>query len=709
MNTCSFLSWLGIVAGGSTLPLAAVSLSTVESEEPQPRSSIFQIGYGYPFLQDDANAAQFADTFGKLDNAFGGLEHFYWENDSEAKWRMSLNGRWLFQPDQVHLLYRLYQPDKLYFTADYRQWTDFDSADGLYYPPTGAWFSLSPQALAQRFYQAKVTLQGIPSDTWGWNFAYSLWYTEGDKVSTRYGDDQAYQIARTSPRKLVPGLIDGKELVHTIDLSVAIAEEANQTRFRLHYQRREVDRRNVNERAALQPANRRFTTQTENSEDDLFTGSASIKRRINEKVVGSLGVAVTQLDGLLTGSRIFGVNPEAAYDPGFAALQLNDRGFLDLHVERSLLQWLMNGNLVYETEGNHRWTAGFRIEYLSTDSTGTSLDTVDQINWTALQRQDQEADMFTYTEKSAYDFSGFLDFRYQGLTNTVLYSRVRGSVQNGDLEETWSRTLTFPTAEEPVDLLDRATAFDRKNAFWEVGAHYYPTAKLKLSLQGYVKWQNNNYDYDNVRLPSDDYTFYPGYFEEQTTFTRDANARIHWQLFSGLKSVSRVDYQQATRESQDRLHPALDSLTRERILFNQSLTWTPHPRYFLTTSYLYSKDIMETPAPQLEGTFGGILYNLPNDYWQVDATVYCVLNRLFDLQVGYHFLKFDTYKDLSPQTVSYGSNTKQQQASARLIIHLHPKMTTYLNYQFVEQSDGAAPALRDVRAHLISGSLQYKF
>jgi hypothetical protein len=437
--------------------------------------------------------------------------------------------------------------------------------------------------------------------------------------------------------------------------------------------------------------------------------SAYTRKALTDSISGSVGVAVTQLDGDITGSRIFGANPEAAYDIDFVNTQLDDRGFLNLEGTRELRQYLVNANLVYEPEGNWRWMGGLRMEHLSTESFNSYIDTVDQINWSVPARQDQEALMTARNDKTAVDYSAFIEGRYKGFEKAHVYSRVESSLQTGDLDEDWTRGMIVPNPEISTSLMDRVTDFERMRHFWETGVNYHPFNSLRISLEGYLKYKENEYDYTRLFLPEEDYTRYPSYIEEQEFYIEDINARVHWRILPGLRSVTRVDFQNTTIESKDRVNPEIQNAERERVVFNQSLTWTPHPRVFVNAAYNLVDDLTENVASTLEGHFSGIVVDLPNDYWQADLNLFVVLTKRIDLQLGYHYLEAMNFVDNTPRTVAYGSDIEQTHGSVAFHFKVSENMAAKIGYHYYEQLDFAAAGMRDFEVQVVNSSLQFRF
>jgi hypothetical protein len=667
------------------------------------------VTYGRPDIESLSSLPQVAESLSIEDRDQGGIENFYFANDPDSDWRVYMDGQWLARPEQLSLSLEIFKPEKFSLDLDYQRWIEYDNPAGIYYPPTDAFFTLSSEALEEEINKLKITFTGTPSDTIEWKIGYRFFNRDGQSLSTSFGDDYQYAVTGTKSRGIVPALVDGEETVQSVDVSLVRDDDETKTGLRLHYQRREVDRERVAERAASQPAANRFQRQEDASTDDIFGFSAFNSTQLTDTIRGSIGVAFSRLDGDLTGSRVFGANPNSAYDIDFVASQLNDRGFLDLEGKRRLKQWIVNANLLYEPEGNFRWLGGLRMEQLSTKAFSSYIDTVDLVDWSQQARQNQEADMLSSSEKSALDLSAFLEVRYKGFAKTMVYSRLEGASQSGDLEEDWSRQKTVPVAGSAVSLLDRATDFHRDLLSWETGVNYYPTTGLRLSLEGYLKYRDNQYDIAEVILPVDDYTLYPGHIKEQEFYTRDVNARVHWRILQCLKSVSRVDFQTTTIDTVATAGLDTESSERERVVFSQSLTWTPHPRFIAVASYTQVDDLTETPVLNDGGFFSGIVVDLPNDYWQADLNLYYVLSKLIDLQIGYHYLEMSNYIDTSPKTVPYGSDIQQHHALANVILHMRENVAVRFGYQYYEQSDTASAENRDYQVHVLSTSLQAKF
>lgn len=695
--------WLG------TGSLSGVKLYTTETEEPELKRTDVVISYGEISFDSGSNEAAFQARHGLRDSGTGGLERFYWEDDESGDWRTYVDSRWVLNPDETGVRLEIHNRETVFFDLNFQHWKQYDDVNGPWFPPTDTFAVLSAEAFEKEINKLDLSLRIHTTDLVRVELQYGFFNRKGTSLSTRFGDDFQYQIGGTPSRGIIPALIESDEEVHTFGARLIRQDGPDQAGLRLHYQRRTADQTRVVERAALQPSANRFTTQEESSTDDLFAASGFNRQELSDTLVGSIGFAFTRLDGDITGSRIFGASPEAAFDVDFPALQLYDRGYLDLENSRTLKQWIFNGNLVYTPSETMRWMTGVRLEHLSTEAFSSYLDVHSTVDWTARAFQVEVSDMISSSEKSALDISGFLEGRYSGINHALIYSRVEVSHQSGDLDESWSRQELSPDTGTFVDLLDRVTDFDRLMGFWKTGINYYPKAGLRLSLEGYLKYRENSYDWKGVTQPAEDFTLYPGHITEQAFRTRAVNARVHWTLLKSLKSVSRVDYQVTTINTDNTFQSSINSSERERLVFNQSLTWTPSGRFFATAGFNYVEDLTKSGAAGLEGTFGGIIVNIPNDYWQANLNLYFVLSKLIDIQVNYQYTEMSNFVDNSAMTVPFGTDLTEHYGSVQLVFNISERARARLGYHVYDRDEPSTGGFRDYTVHLVKGSFQLIF
>lgn len=692
-----------------SLSLSAVEISTTELESPEASQPVISLSGGEVYVEDDSNEAQLRQDFGLRPGGTGGLEAFSWVGDGTADWQVFVDARLVENPDEAKFDLKMVKPEEAEVGIRFHHWTEYDAGMGPWYPGSGNRYLLTPVELEKELSRLTISYEQSLTDTLRMHLAYSLSERRGEALSTRYGDDFQYRIGGTPSRGIVAGLFKTVETLQTLDARFVWQDWVKLTGLRLHAQRRESSRTRLVERGVEDPVAQRWTRQGERSVDDIFSFSTFARREWGDTMVGSVGLGFTRLDGTISGSRIFGSSPEAQFDPEFAALQFEDRGYLDLVSSRQLRQSLFNFNLVCTPTETIRWSAGARVEKLDTQVFGSYMDTYRTVDWTAAEFQREEADMLSRAEKGLLDVSGYVEVRYTGLTKFLLFSRLEGARQEGDLDEDWVREETYPDQREATNLLERATDFDRRTLFWEVGGNAYPLKNLNLSLKGYVKVKDNGYSLSGVDLPVADYTLYPGHLVRQRFEIRDVNGRISWRVTPNLKLLSRVDYQESKVENTDGGFVSLQSSERRRVVYNQSVTWSPGKRIFLTAHYSQVDDLTESLASELEGTFAGIVSDLPNDYRQVDATAYVVLTKRIDAQLGYQYLEMDNYLDASPLTIPYGADLSLETVSVGLILHMGEAIRLRMNYRYFKREEPSANSLNDYTAHLVSGLFQVTF
>ncbi|MEX0323218.1 MAG: hypothetical protein AB3N63_13740 [Puniceicoccaceae bacterium] len=704
------ISWLtmGLIAA---VPLSAGldAYSVEDDAELEPKKP--QIVYSFS-AHDFKKTSNFAEAFANLgleDDYRGGIAYVYW-SEEKGDWIITGEGHVLVNPLDLSISLSAVKPEEAELKIEYTRWKEFDSPVGAFYPPANRLPMLGADALEEEISRLKISYKWIPSDTITWKVSFDSFLREGQSLATTFGDDFQYLYKQTVSRGYIPSFVDGKEEVHKLDVSVRSEEEAKRQGVRVSYQRRNVDRTRVTERGESHPETNRYQTQADDSKDDLFGFSAYARRNLTDSITGSLGLAVTRLDGDITGSRIFGASPEARYDIDFVRSQLDDRGFIDLEGTRKLKQVLMNANLVYEPWGNWRMMGGIRIEDLTTEAFSSYIDTIDTIAWQDdLTRQNQEGRMESVNDKQATDYSGFLEVRYKGFSKAMLYTRAEYAEQEGDLEEGWTRENLVPNPDALVRLLDRATDFERETGFWEAGVHFYPASAFRISLEGYLKEKDYDYEFNSLSMADFDYTLYPSYIQGQNFQIEDVNARIHWKLGSTVRGVTRFDVQNTTIDTMDRLHPRIQSAERERTIFNQAVVWTPSPKLFFNAIYNKVNDLTETPATDIGDLYDGLVVNLPNDYWQLDLNMFVVLTKTVDLQLGYHFLEIDNYIDNSAVTVPLGDSIQQQHVFADFLFRFDEKTSAKVGFHYYEQNDTASAGNRDYQVMAISSSFQYIF
>ena len=136
-----------------------------------------------------------------------------------------------------------------------------------------------------------------------------------------------------------------------------------------------------------------------------------------------------------------------------------------------------------------------------------------------------------------------LETRYRGYQTFLPYLRLEYAFNQGDLSERWSSSQLVPTQGPGVQLLDRASEWDRNTWKAALGANWYPANRVSIGMQAYYKGRDSDYSNERLVRPPTDWTLYPGYIDKQAFETWDGNVRLTLRLPGNLNSVSRFDYQ----------------------------------------------------------------------------------------------------------------------------------------------------------------------
>jgi hypothetical protein len=89
--------------------------------------------------------------------------------------------------------------------------------------------------------------------------------------------------------------------------------------------------------------------------------------------------------------------------------------------------------------------------------------------------------------------------------------------------------------------------------------------------------------------------------------------------------------------------------------------------------------------------------------------MFVVLNKMVDMQVGYHHLEMDNYIDNSPITVPYGQDIEQEHIFTDFHFRISGNISGRIGLHYYEQTDMASAGYRDYEVYVLNSSLQYIF
>src|SRR5688572_14419322 len=336
------VAWLGggwISANAQTNTPATVEETKPATEfkplAPGEYNNWLELGMGYSFVSGDK--AQFQQRHQRPAGLFGGVEDFHWETPVQKQGLFTIDGRAIFDNNDYALTLGLSHPEKGYLRAGYREFRTWYDGSGGFFPPNGQWFSIFDDELAldrgEAFFEAGLTLPDIPVVT----FRYSHQFRDGKKGSTIWGDSAL--TGGLGTRGIVPSFydIDERRDLFELDVKHTIGNTDFGVGGRADFLEQD-NSRNMRRRpfetgtTVLGPGTSidRSVTQKDGLEADLFNAHGFAASRLSEKVLLTTGGSFTTMETDISGSRIYGADYDAVYDPLFARRQERDEGFFGL-------------------------------------------------------------------------------------------------------------------------------------------------------------------------------------------------------------------------------------------------------------------------------------------------------------------------------------------------------------------------------------------
>lgn len=652
-------------------------------EEPLDLHNWVEFGVGGTFTT--GSRAEFQRQR-QLPEVFGGVTSFHYEKPFGEEGMFKADARGLGGNDDYRVRLELNDPSKGYVRAGYREFRTWYNGAGGWYPTGGVWYDLydfeQRVDRGEAWVELGLTLPDLPVLELG----YRHLFRDGTKDSTSWGATNVPGGALAGTGILPTWLgLDERRDIFTADLSHTLGP----VKFGVGgvYEHGELDNtRNLQGYNGL--ASKGITTQRDRSEDDLFNAHAFAETRISERVLFTLGYAYTDLDTDVSGYRVFGT----AYDPDLGQRLPSAATYGGL--SGGMNQSRHTGNLNFMvTLGDHLYLVP-SVRFDRQDTDGGSLYTSPADPLGAIYGANSDRG---YTEVSPN-----LDLRYSGLKNWVLYARGNWLAGEGDLTETWDNLSSA------ANVVNRRTD-DRH--FWQkysAGFNWYACSAVSLSGQYYHKIRDNDYDHplDSSANAPGSLIRYPAFLRAQNFVTDDVNARISLRPRSNVRLVLRYDYQMTTLSTQADQLAEQDTSDLNSQIYSASVSWTPWSRLYLLGSVNYVLDAMETLAAESVA----VTPDARNNYWTATGGAGLVLDRKTDLNVNYVYYRADNYEPgVAAATVPYNVGFEQQGVTVGLTRQLNQRTRLGLQYGFFTNTDETSGRHLDYDAHLVFGTLQYRF
>lgn len=691
---CTTCAWTCMCGGAG-----AQAQETEEKKESDYRNW-FDVSVSGNLLRGDSGA--FKERAQVPQNIYGGIESFHYEQNVGKSGLFEIDGRGIYDNHDYSLKLNLEDPGLGFVRGGYREFrTWYDGSGGYggsFVPPRSRWFELYDEELhidrGEAWFEGGLTLEGVPRVT----FRYSHQFRDGRKDSTHWGET-GRGLPTGSTRAIVPSYwdIDEERDIFQLDVEHTLAE----TDFGggLRYEVSDMDNsRNIRRRPF--EAGDRFLTQREKVDTDLFNVHAFQKTWLTEEILFTTGYSFTTLDTDVGGSRIYGADYDAVYDPLFGRRQQRDEGFFGLSGGSKLDQHVMNLNLMFTPWDHVTIVPSIRAENQEqkgqTQFIETNVGAAPAFTSTGI-------DLINRRERGFTDVTEGLEIRYTGITNWVLYTRAELLQGQGDLSE---REIEARTGD--VDLF-RDTDTSRFTQKYVAGVNWYPLRQLNLAQQYYFKSRRNDYDHneDSTSNAIGIGDRYPAFIRDQNFDTHDLNFRVTWRPISQLTLVTRYDFQLSTVDSSmDRLG-YVESADITTHILSESVTWVPFSRVYLSGSINYVLD--ETDTPAVGALPGDVVQLSEQDYITGNASIGFVLTQKTDLTANYFIYYADNYRDNSAFSVPYNVSAEEHGVTLAMVHRLTPAQQVTMRYGWFTADDETSGGHNDYEAHMVSASYRYRF
>lgn len=618
------------------------------------------------------NENQFRQRYRTGNDVVGGIQDFHYKRDLGKDVIFQMDGRALFDNEDYKVTLDFDKWDLGYVKFGYEQFRTWSNADGGYDPTSGQWFPSLGEALeldrGECFFEAGLRLENVPKVT----FRYSHRFREGQKGSTHWGavDLQPGNPNAAQFRNVQPAVRDIDEAVDTVEIDVEHRVKATDLGMGARFETGDLD--NTMAVQSNGPSHREGTSY------DFLSVHAFTETWIKENLFFSSGFLFSDLDNGYTGSRTL---------PGTSYTSLDGGA----HSQ----EYVLNLNLMAQPWKHVAIVPSLRVEKEDWNADGDGLDGGGQL--------------FTSTSsRDSIDVRERLEARYTGVTNWVFYARAEFTQGDGELEEDGLNGL--PVSNQPG--VERRTDDSRFFQDYTAGFNWYPQRRMRVDLQGYHRIRDYDYDHRFVN-PTSGGGFYPAHLVEQALQTSGGKVRLTVRPSLKVTSVTQYDLRYNTIDAQPDPVAGFGEVETSRTISHvlaQNLSWAPLSRLFVQAGFNYV--ISETVSPASDYTQA--ILDARNDYWTVNLASTYVLSDKTDLSVGYYLYQANN-DDLTPElsdgavAVPYGAGATEHGLSVGVSHRLNERVRLNLRYGFAHYEDDTSGGNLDYEAHMVYGSVQYRF
>jgi hypothetical protein len=635
------------------------------------------------------NQSQFQQGVQSEAGPFGGISDFHYQRELDKRTTLSADGRALFNENDYKLNLAVTREKLGYFRFSYQEFRTWYNGDGGFFPPSGAWYPWSGNALGldrgALVFEGGLRMEKVPEIT----FRYTHDFRDGEKSSTIWG--YTHPAGGTVTRGLSPSVYDIDEHSDAFELDVAHHLKATDLGVGVRYESGSLNNALKITQFPGETIQQRVTDR-QGTTYDMFNVHAFTETWFKKSLMFSSGFSYADLDNDFSGSRIYGADFDASYVPNAQS----GFGYYGLQGESRLHEYVLNLNLMANPFKYWSIVPSLRARKQDLNGSFTANETLADNAATPISGNNDRTDL---------EMRERLDVTWTGLTNWVFNARGEWTQGQGDLTENGG---LGPVNGIGVPPIQRQTDDNRFFQKYSLDARWYPVRRITVNVGGYYKL--NDYDYDSSRdsTPNNSANRYPAYLVTQQLQTYDANAGLTLRPRQNVTLVSRYEYQSSvTHTAPDPVSGLGNVESSEMVsqIFAQNVSWAPWSRLNLQAGLNYV--VSKTQSPVSDYTQA--ILNAQNNYWIVDFSAGVVLDDKTDLNLNFFYYRANDYTDNSSEGVPYGAGATQYGITAALVKRLTSNLRLNLKYGFSHYLDEPSGGHLDYQAHLISSSLQYRF
>jgi len=678
-------------AATNAAPAAAVAAPMTPEQMFEGGTNAYNnwIEFGVGGFFTTGNTAQFQQRNQNTGGPFGGIEDLHIQEQIAKGTTMTLDGKGIFDEHDYKLNLAL---DKeklgyLHFSAsEFRTWYN---GDGGFYPPTGAYYSQSGDALGldrgDLSIEAGLTLDKLPKVT----FKYEHTFREGEKSSTIWG--YTHPEGGSLVRGLSPSIYDINEKSDIFQLDVTHNIKAVDVGAGIRY-----ESGSMNDALKIDQfpgeSYQQKVTDRQGTTYDLLNVHSFAESWLNKNVMLSAGFAFSDLDNDFSGSRNYGSQYDVSYSPNAQ----NGLGYYGLNGGSHLYEYVGDLNLFTRPWQHLTIVPSLRVQQQNSDATSSAFETLSDF---------QPEPFAGLSAASDLDVRERLDVTYNAITNWVFYARGELTEGNGNLAESGGLIPLNGIGVQPVNFNQQIDRFFQK---YSAGVRWYPARRLTLDVGGYYKNNRYDYDYGLDSTPNDSATRYPAYLTLQNFQTYDGSVRATFRPHQNITTVTRYEYQYSTVQTTPDAVSGLSQVESSRTIGNvigEDISWTPWSRLYLQAGLSYVLNETKTPVSD----YTQAILPAQNNYWTLNFNTGLVLDDKTDLKLGFFYFMADDYQNNSQYGVPYGSGEQTYAITATLTRRITKNIRWSLKYGYSASDNATYGGHQNYTAQLVYSSLQYRF